>query len=81
MNPKFSKPRFDYSDVIEQYNVSEVGAVIQVRECDPGSRSNNEQASLCNLLRKKGLKLGTDAQTCLHENTLFLRKLTDKKLG
>ena len=81
MTPKFAKPRFDYSDMIEKYNKASVGDTLTVRQCDPDGVHNSEQASLCNLLRGKGVKLGTDAQTCVHENTLYVRKLTDKKLG
>jgi hypothetical protein len=81
MTPKFAKPKFDYSEMIKQYDEMEVGGFLKVRECEPDSKHNSEQASLCNLLRAKDVKPGKDAQTTVFEGVLFIRKLTAKKLG
>ncbi len=81
MTPTFAKPKFDYSDMIKQYDTLEIGEHIKVRDCEQGRKHNGEQASLCNMLRARGLKPGKDAQTVVFEDVLYIRKLTDKKLG
>ncbi len=81
MTPIFAKPKFDYSTMIEDYNALDIGEHIKVRDCEQGRKHNGEQASLCNLLRAKGLKPGKDAQTTVHDGVLYIRKLTDKRLG
>lgn len=81
MTPKFASPRFDYSEMIKEYDDAEIGDVITVRSCVKGRKQNSEQASLCNLLRAKGLKPGKDAQTCVQEDILFIRKLSTAQMG
>lgn len=83
MTPTFRNPRFSHVAFEDDYNSADVDAVVFVRECRVPTTASTakEQNALCRLLRNRGLVLGVDVQTTVHDKKLYAKKLTAKKLG